>query len=338
MKEKDRILLSHGDGGKGFHQLMEEIFFPFFKNDILSQRDDCGVFSKKGQRFSFSTDTFVVDPVFFPGGDIGKLAVCGTVNDVAMAGARPLYLSAGFILEEGFLVSDLKRILGSMEEAAKEAGVVIVTGDTKVVPRGSADKIFINTSGIGIIDDGVNVSGNNARPGDCIIVSGTIGDHGIAVLSEREGLKFKGEVLSDVAPLNGLVDEILKEGGKSVHVMRDPTRGGVATSLNEIALQSNVGISIDEEGIPVSEAVRGASEMLGIDPLYLPCEGKVLVFVKEKKAEGVLEAMRKHQYGKNAWIIGTVLDSEKGSVLMKTGIGGTRIVDMLHEAQLPRIC
>jgi hydrogenase expression/formation protein HypE len=338
MKDNDTILLSHGDGGKKSHQLTEELFFPFLKNDILLKRDDCGVFSEKGCQFAFSTDSFVVDPVFFPGGDIGKLAVCGTVNDVAMGGSRPLYLSAGFIIEEGFPVRDLKTILGSMKESAEEAGVAIVTGDTKVVPKGSADKIFINTSGIGIIDEGVNVSGNRAKPGDRVIISGTIGDHGIAVLSKRENLTFGGEVLSDVAPLNGLVEAVLKEAKESVHVLRDPTRGGIATSLNEIALQSHVGIRLDEEAIPITEGVRGASEMLGIDPLYLPSEGKMLVIVEKEKAEGVLRIMKKNRYGKDSRIIGTVLDSEKGTVFMETRIGGTRIVDMLHEAQLPRIC
>lgn len=338
MKEEDRVLLSHGDGGKRSHQLIEEVFFPYFKNDILIRGDDCGVFKSNGYRFAFSTDSFVVDPIFFPGGDIGKLAVCGTINDIAMGGAKPLFLSAAFIIEEGFSLEDLKRILSSMKETSENAGVNIVTGDTKVVQKGQTDKIFINTSGIGVIDKGVDVSGQNAKPGDKIIISGTIGDHGIAVLSKREGLKFRGEILSDVAPLNFLVEEILGEAKEKIHVLRDPTRGGMATSLNEIALQSDVGISIDEDSIPMTDAVKGASEMLGIDPLYLPCEGKVVVFTEESKAEVVLETIKKNQYGRNAQIIGTVVDRERGRVFMKTRIGGTRIVDMLQEEQLPRIC
>ena len=288
-------------------------------------------------RLAFTTDSYVVSPIFFPGGDIGKLAVCGTVNDLAMSGAKPLYLSLSFIIEEGLPQSELEEIVSSVQKAAEEAGVEIVTGDTKVVNRGSADKLFINTAGVGIIPEGVNISGSNARPGDKVLLSGPVGDHGIAVLSQREGLSFSTPLESDCAPLGSLVAEMLA-AGSNIHCLRDPTRGGLATTLNELAKQSKVSIRIEEGKIPVREEILAACEMLGFDPLYVANEGKLVAIVPPEEAEQVLEAMRENHYGKGAAIIGEVKAEHAGRVVMKTCLGASRIVDMLVGDLLPRIC
>ncbi len=333
----DKILLDHGSGGKVAHQLTTELLLPMFDNPMLAQLHDGAIFESQGGRLAFSTDTFVVDPIFFPGGDIGDLAVNGTVNDVAMCGAEPRYLSMGLILEEGFPIADLKRILTSMRNALDQAGVQLITGDTKVVPRGAADKIFINTSGIGVIPNGVEVRSEGARPGDRIILSGTMADHGITVLTQREGLRFESNVSSDTAPLNHMVRKIFDVTPR-VHVLRDPTRGGVGTTLNEIAQQSSVGIAIQEGKLPVNPEVAGICELLGFDPLYLANEGKLLCFVPADEADDVLAAIRKDAYGQAACIIGEVVAEHPGRVVLKTRIGGERIVDMLAGEQLPRIC
>jgi hydrogenase expression/formation protein HypE len=333
----EKILLDHGSGGKASHRLIADLLVPEFENPILAQLDDGAIFDIEGKRFAFSTDTYVVDPIFFPGGNIGELAVNGTVNDIAMCGATPLYISVGLIIEEGLSTVDLKKILTGMKEAAKKAGVLIVTGDTKVVPSGAADKIFINTSGVGLIPEGVNVSGHNARPGDKIILSGTIADHGITVLTQREGMAFESSIQSDTAPLNHMVRELIAASDQ-IHALRDPTRGGVGTSLNEIAAQSKVGIKIYEEALPVREEVAGICELLGFDPLYIANEGKLLAFVGPDHAEKVLKIIKANEYGKDASIIGEVDADSPGKVFMKTTIGGTRIVDMLTGEQLPRIC
>ena len=333
----DRILLDHGSGGKASHSLISDLLVPEFANPILAQLDDGAIFDIEGKRLAFSTDSYVVDPIFFPGGNIGDLAVNGTVNDLAMCGATPLYLSVGLIIEEGFFTADLKKILKAMREAAKKADVLIVAGDTKVVPNGAADKIFINTSGIGLIREGINISGHNACPGDKVIISGTIGDHGIAVLTQRQGMTFESPIQSDTTPLNHMVREMIAAIDQ-IHALRDPTRGGVGTSLNEIAAQSKVGIKIYEEALPIREEVLGICELLGLDPLYIGNEGKLLAFVKPDHAEKVLEAIKANEYGKNASIIGEVIADSAAKVFMKTRIGGTRIVDMLTGEQLPRIC
>lgn len=337
MNNNDIILLDHGAGGKVFHAMFSQMILPLFDNGLLAKQDDGAVFEVPGGRMAFSTDSYTVDPIFFPGGDIGELAVNGTVNDVAMCGATPLYISVGLIIEEGMKIEDLRRILQSMARAAQKAGVRIVTGDTKVVPRGKVDKIFINTSGIGRIPVGVNVSGDRARPGDKVIVSGTIADHGITILSEREGLKFDSDVQSDSAPLNHMVKAVL-ESGCPVHVLRDPTRGGLGTTLNEIAVQSKVGIRLFEDRLPVRGPVRGICELLGFDPLYLANEGKLIAIVPQADADQVLEIIRRDEFGKEAVIIGEVTDRDPGRVVLETLIGGTRIVDMLTGEQLPRIC
>lgn len=336
MNKSDRILLAHGSGGKLAHDLISRNFVSALDNPLLAQMDDSAVFNIKG-RIAFTTDSYVVSPIFFPGGDIGKLAVCGTVNDLAMSGSKPVYLSLSFIIEEGLPVDDLKQIVDSIKMSSDEAGVKIITGDTKVVNRGCADKLFINTSGIGIIADGVNISGSNARPGDKIILSGTIGDHGITVLSKREGISFSTKLESDCAPLSGIVAETLK-ASKNIHCLRDPTRGGLATTLNELAEQSKVGISIEEVKIPVRDAVTGACEMLGLDPLYIANEGKLIAVVAEEDVEKVLKTMKKHRYGKDSVIIGEVIAEHPGRVTMKTLLGSSRIVDMLVGDLLPRIC
>jgi hydrogenase expression/formation protein HypE len=333
----DRILLDHGSGGRASHELIEEVFIPRFQNPFLNELNDSAVFELNGARLAFTTDSYVVDPIFFPGGDIGRLAVCGTVNDLAMRGARPYYLSAGFIIEEGFPRKDLEQILLSMAEAAHEAGVQLVTGDTKVVPRGAADKIFINTSGIGLISNGINIAGQNARPGDAVIISGTIGDHGLTILSKREGLSFESSLTSDAAPLNHLVEEMLRSA-PDLRVLRDPTRGGLATTLNEIAQQSEAEIEIWEEAIPVRESVLAASEILGLDPLYVANEGKLIVLLPPSQAQAALSVMKKNRYGREAALIGEAKAGNPGRVVMKTRIGGKRLVDMLTGEQLPRIC
>jgi hydrogenase expression/formation protein HypE len=331
------IVLAHGSGGKLSQQLLQKIVLPQFGNELLEPLHDGAIFSLNGLRLAFSTDSFVVSPIFFPGGDIGKLAVHGTVNDIAMCGARPLYLSAGFILEEGTSMEDFWRVVSSMREAAAQAGVVFVTGDTKVVDRGKADKIFVNTSGIGIVPAGVNIHPKHARVGDKIIVSGQIAVHGMAIMSVREGLEFETQIASDTAPLNNLVDTILSTT-PDVHVLRDPTRGGITSALTEIAQAARVGMILDEAHIPISEEVKGACEILGLDPLYVANEGKLLAIVPAEAAIAVLTTMREHPLGSEAAIIGEVIDDHPGFVTMKTRVGGTRVVDMLSGEQLPRIC
>ena len=333
----EKILLDHGSGGKASHSLIADLLVPEFENPILAQLDDSAILDIEGKRLAFSTDTYVVDPIFFPGGNIGDLAINGTVNDLAMCGSTPLYLSTALIIEEGFSVSDLKKIFKGMKETAIKADVLIVTGDTKVVPNGAADKIFINTSGVGLIREGINISGHNARPGDKVIISGTIADHGITILTQRQGMTFESSIKSDTAPLNHMVQEMIAASGQ-IHTLRDPTRGGVGTSLNEIATQSKVGIKIYEAAIPIREEVSGICELLGFDPLYIGNEGKLLAFVGPDHAEKALDAIKANEYGKDASIIGEVVADSPGKVFMKTTIGGTRIVDMLTGEQLPRIC
>lgn len=333
----DKILLDHGSGGKIAHRLTTDMLLPAFNNPALAMLDDGATLTVAGGRIAFSTDTYVVDPIFFPGGSIGDLAINGTVNDVAMCGAAPLYLSMGMIIEEGFPMADLEQVVAAMGRAAEIAGVKVVTGDTKVVPRGAADKIFINTSGIGIIAEGVNVSGANARSGDAVILSGSMADHGMTILTQRQGLAFESNVRSDSAPLNHMVADILGSGC-DIHVLRDPTRGGVGTTLNEIADQSQVGIRIHENRLPVRPEVAGICELLGFDPLYVANEGKLLAFVPAEQADTVLQVMQQSPYGKDACIIGETVDDHSSRVFMKTRIGGERIVDMLTGEQLPRIC
>ena len=336
MKE-DKILLSHGSGGKLSFNLIKKLFLPNFNNPYLERLDDGAVLNIEGLKLAYTTDSYTVDPLFFKGGDIGELAVYGTVNDLAMCGATPLYLSCSFIIEEGFSLSLLEKIVLSMRAASAIAKVDIVTGDTKVVNKGAADKIFINTSGVGIVEEGVNISGSNAKVGDVIIINGPIGSHGIAVLSEREGLKFETDIKSDTAPLSSLVADML-EVSKDIHVLRDPTRGGLSTTLNEIALSSKVDVEINESDIPIQEEVRAACEILGYDPLYLANEGKVVAFVPSEVAPEVFNKMRKNKYGKESKIIGRVVKKSEGKVYLNTIIGGKRIVDMLTGEQLPRIC
>jgi len=333
---EDRILLAHGSGGKLSHDIVEQIFLPLFGNTYLNKLDDSAVFDLNG-RIAFTTDSYVVNPLFFPGGDIGKLAVCGTVNDLSMSGAAPLYLSMSLIIEEGFLVADLRRILESVRDAAEESGVRIVTGDTKVVNKGNTDGLFINTSGVGSIRTELDISGSNARPGDKVILSGAIGAHGIAVLSQREGLQFSSQIESDCAPLNRLVAEMI-DSGDEIRCLRDPTRGGLATTLNEFAISSCVGIELEESKIPVDESVQAACDMLGLDPLYVANEGKLVAVVNAEGAEGIVDIMLKNKYGTVASIIGNVVSEHPGRVVMKTVMGASRIVDMLVGEQLPRIC
>lgn len=335
-QRQDRILLAHGSGGRISHELIEKLFLPRLRNPVLEVLDDSAVL-ELGARLAFTTDSYVVSPLFWNGGDIGKLAVCGTVNDLSMTGARPLYLSAAFVIEEGFPIADLETIVDSMRRTADEAGVSIATGDTKVVERGSADGLFINTAGLGLIPQGIHISGRNAKPGAAVIVSGPIGDHGIAVVSRREGLEFGTDLKSDVAPLNGLVAAML-ESGSHVYTLRDPTRGGLATVLNEIASQSKVAIYIDEDKVPVRAEVKAACEMLGYDPLYVANEGKLVAVVAAEDADKVLAAMRRTRYGEEAVIIGEMAEQPAGMVLMRTAMGGTRVVNMLAGELLPRIC
>jgi hydrogenase expression/formation protein HypE len=332
-----RIQMDHGAGGRASHDLVAKTFMPALANPILAELNDSALLNFQDVRLAMSTDSYVVDPIFFPGGDIGSLAVHGTVNDLAMRGAKPCYLSVGFILEEGLEITDLKKLLNSMAEAAREARVQVVAADTKVVERGKADRIFINTAGVGIIAPGVDVAGQNAQPGDFVLINGPVGDHGVAVLSTREGLSFQTEIQSDSAPLNGLVSDML-EVSRNIHVLRDPTRGGVATALNEVAKQSSVGIELEESNLPVRLEVNAACEMLGLDPLYVANEGKVLVLVAPEDADLVLNKMRQHPLGRGSCIIGRVVSEHPGRVVMQTSIGGRRIVDMLSGEQLPRIC
>ena len=331
------VLLAHGGGGRLSHQIIQKMFVSQFHNEFLDQSHDGAIVPVNGSRLAFTTDSYVVNPIFFPGGDIGMLAVNGTVNDLAMCGAIPLYLSAAFIIEEGLPMDELWRIVLSMQEAAKRAGVKLVTGDTKVVDKGKGDKIFITTSGIGTIESGIDIDPKNARLGDKIIVSGNIGVHGIAIMSVREGLEFETKIESDCAPLNDLVQTMFK-ASRQIHVLRDPTRGGIASALNEIAESAIVGMLVHEEKIPIDESVSGACEILGFDPLYVANEGKLLAFVSPKDADKVLAAMRSHSLGKDAAIIGEVTNEHPKTVFMKSRIGGTRVVDMLSGEQLPRIC
>jgi hydrogenase expression/formation protein HypE len=358
-KFKDtQITLAHGSGGRAMHELIEGLFLDYLRNPLLEKLEDQAVFeiglscdgaagsASNGHgkaRMAFTTDSYVVDPIFFPGGDIGKLAINGTVNDLAMSGACPLYISAGFILEEGFPIEDLKRILASMRDAAAEAGVAVVTGDTKVVQKGSVDKLFINTSGVGVIESPVHLSASSAQVGDKVILSGTLGDHGTTIMIARGELELETDIESDCAPLNSLVQDMLDEAGSvgafaSLHCLRDPTRGGAATTLNEIALSSEVCIEIDEDLIPVREEAKGACEILGLDPLYVANEGKLIAVVAADIAERLVTRMRQNVYGSEACIIGMLKEQPAGIVAMQTGFGGTRIVDMLVGEQLPRIC
>lgn len=331
------IVLAHGSGGKLSQRLIQDVVLPCFHNELLAPLHDGAVFPLGSSRVAFSTDSYVINPIFFPGGDIGKLAVHGTINDLAMCGARPLYLSVGFILEEGMAMEDFCRIVQSMREAADAANVQLVTGDTKVVDRGKADKIFINVSGIGEVPEGINIHPANARPGDKVIVSGAIAMHGIAILSVREGLDFETEIASDTAPLNSLVKAIFQTG-KEVHVLRDPTRGGITSALTEIAQTAQMGIRLDEAAIPIDEEVKAVCEILGLDPLYVANEGKLLAIVPADASEAVLAAMRAHPLGQRSAIIGEITTTHPGFVMMKTRVGGTRVVDMLSGEQLPRIC
>jgi len=341
----DKILLAHGSGGRLSHELIEKVFKARFSNPMLSQGDDAAEFriqsfdnaqsKNSGFKMAFTTDTYVVKPLFFPGGDIGRLAVCGTVNDLAMKGARPLYLSVGFIIEEGLSFDVLNQVADSMAAAAKEAGVSIVTGDTKVVDKGSCDGLFINTSGVGVVPDGIEISGANAKPGDAIIISGSIGDHGAAVINARNNFGLSGNLASDAAPLYGLVSAMLEAG--NINVLRDPTRGGLATTLNEITMQSQVTAVIEEDKIPVKPEVRGACEMLGLDPLYVANEGKLIAIVPGADAEGILKVMRQNPLGGDATIIGRI-ETGKPQVLLTTFLGSRRPLMMLEGEALPRIC
>ena len=332
------ILMAHGGGGRLTQMLVDKLFVPAFDNPALKELHDGAVLEVGGSRIAFSTDSFVIHPLFFPGGDIGSLSVHGTVNDLAMCGARPMALSVGLIVEEGLPIDDLWRIVRSMEAAAKASGVSIVTGDTKVVDRGKGDGLFINVSGIGLVPPGVVISPRRARPGDRVLVSGPIAVHGVAILSVREGLRFETTLKTDSAPLNGMVEALLAAAGDAVHVLRDPTRGGVATTLNEIARQGNVGIRLEETAIPVDEEVRGACEILGLDPLYVANEGKCLVLVAPAAADAALAALRAHPLGAGAAVIGEVTGDHPGKVFLKSRIGGQRMLDLLTGEQLPRIC
>jgi hydrogenase expression/formation protein HypE len=337
LTEYPAVLLAHGGGGKLSQQLIRSMFFSLFNNEFLKQEHDGAIISTGGGQLAFTTDSYVVHPIFFPGGNIGELAVYGTVNDLAMCGATPRYLSAAFIIEEGFPMEQLWMIVRSMQQAAERSSIQIITGDTKVVDRGKGDGIFITTAGIGIIGEGISISPRRAAAGDAIILSGRIAEHGIAIMSAREGIEFETQVQSDCAPLNSLVETILN-ATKNVHVLRDPTRGGVASALNEIADAAHIGMIIEEMKIPVTEEVRGACEILGLDPLYIANEGKLIAFVPGEDAENVLSAMRSHPDGRNSSIIGKVVDAHPGIVVMKTSIGGNRVVDLISGEQLPRIC
>jgi hydrogenase expression/formation protein HypE len=333
-----RVDLSHGAGGRAMAQLVAEIFHASFDNEWLRRCNDQAAFEVERGRMVMTTDSYVVSPLFFPGGDIGSLAVHGTINDVAMAGARPLHLSAGFIIEEGFALADLERIARSMGAAAREAGVAIVTGDTKVVERGKADGVFVATTGLGIVPQGLDLSSEKARPGDRVILSGTIGDHGVAILSKRQHLSFETEIVSDSAALHGLVAVMVEAGGRHLRVMRDPTRGGVAAALNELAQRSGVGFRLAEDALPVRAEVAAACELLGLDPLYIANEGKLLAVLAAEGADAVLAAMRAHPLGRDAAIIGEVVADDRRFVRMTTEFGGERIVDWLSGDQFPRIC
>ena len=334
---EDKILLAHGSGGRLTHDLIKEIFLPHFSNPFLEPLDDSAKIINREGSMGFTTDSYVVNPIFFPGGDIGKLAVCGTVNDLSMIGATPFYLSLSLIIEEGFSIELLQKIVSSIHKTVEQAGVSIVTGDTKVVEHGAADQLFLNTSGIGWIKQGINLSGINAKPGDQILLSGYLGDHEIAILSQREGFRFQGEIKSDCAPLNDLVGKML-DTCPSIRCMRDPTRGGLATTLNEIASMSGVGMVIEEEKVPVRESIRGICELLGLDPLYLANEGKLVAICPSDVAERLLNVMKNHPLGRKGEIIGKVTEQNPKRVILHTLIGGQRILDMLTGGQYPRIC
>lgn len=338
MTERDKtVLLAHGSGGSYSRRLIEDVFAKAFSNPLLAPLNDQAVFSLEGEKLAFTTDSYVVNPIFFPGGDIGKLSVCGTINDLAVGGAEPVYLSASFIIEEGLPMEELKKVVDSMAVTARAAGVHIVTGDTKVVERGKGDKVFITTTGIGVVR-GMELSPANIRPGDAVLVSGTMGDHGIAIMTHREGIMMDAPVVSDCAPLHTLARDILSAVPSGVRAMRDPTRGGLATVLNEFAASCGCCVALKEEALPVKEAVRGACELLGFDPLYLANEGKLVAVVDGKDAGAALSAMRANPLGKDAAIVGTVIEAPKGKVLLETPIGNRRIIDMLSGEQLPRIC
>ncbi len=334
---EERITMSHGAGGKATRTLVEAVFLDAFRNPLLEPLEDAAQLDLNGSRVALTTDSYVVSPLFFPGGDIGDLAVNGTVNDLAVSGATPLYLSAGFILEEGFAVADLNRIVASMKAAAEVAGVQVVTGDTKVVQRGKADGCYINTAGIGVIEHEVSLGVASARPGDAVIVSGPVGDHGVTIMLARGELDIEADITSDTAPLNGLISDLLT-ATSGVRALRDATRGGVATILNEVATAAGVGVVVNEEAIPVRPVVRGASELLGIDPMYVACEGRMVVVVDGAEADTALAALRAHPLGAEAAVIGHITAEPPGLVLLKTGFGGTRIVDLLVGDPLPRIC
>jgi hydrogenase expression/formation protein HypE len=334
--DRKTIVLGHGSGGKLSAQLIRQLFLPAFDNPLLNRLDDQAVLSVGGARIAFTTDSYVVTPLFFPGGDIGKLAVHGTVNDLAMCGAQPLALSAAFILEEGFEMEELRRVVDSMAEAARAAGVPIVTGDTKVAQRGAADRIFITTAGVGLVPEGVHISASNARPGDQILLSGSIGDHGMAVMSKRENMEFEGALESDTAALHRLVADMIAAG--EIHALRDPTRGGLGATLVEIAGTARIGVEAESAAIPVKDPVRAACELLGLDPLFVANEGKLVAFVAPESAARVLEAMRANPLGREAALIGRAVEAHPGMVLLKTEIGGSRVIDLPFSEQLPRIC
>jgi len=336
IQPRDTVVLGHGSGGKLSHDLINRLFLPEFGKAAPRALDDSAIVNINGQRLALTTDSHVVSPLFFPGGDIGRLAICGTVNDLAMVGARPVALTCGFVIEEGLSFEILQRVVQSMRDSAAEAGVYIAAGDTKVVQKGGADKLFINTAGVGVVESDVNISGANAQVDDVVIISGTLGDHGIAVMSAREGLNFETDLQSDVAPLNHLIAAMMSAG--EIHVLRDPTRGGLATTLNEIAMQSNLTIELQETALPVKPQVHAACEMLGFDPLYVANEGKLVAFVKPADAENILLAMRQTKYGEDAVIIGKVIKTNSPQVRLRTAIGGTRLIDMLPGEMLPRIC
>ncbi|MBI5351764.1 MAG: hydrogenase expression/formation protein HypE [Chloroflexi bacterium] len=336
IKPSDTIVLGHGSGGKLSHDLINRLFLPELGKAAPRALDDSAIVNINGQRLALTTDSHVVSPLFFPGGDIGRLAICGTVNDLAMVGAKPIALTSGFVIEEGLPFEVIQRVVQSMREAAAEAGVFIAAGDTKVVQKGGADKLFINTAGVGLVEGNVNISGANAQVDDVVIISGSIGDHGIAVMSAREGFNFETDLRSDVAPLNHLIAAMMNAG--EIHVLRDPTRGGLATTLNEIALQSNLTIELQETTLPVKPQVHAACEMLGFDPLYVANEGKLVAFVKADDAEKILAVMHRTRYGEDSVIIGKVIKTTHPQVRLRTAIGGTRLIDMLPGEMLPRIC
>jgi hydrogenase expression/formation protein HypE len=335
--EPDSIQLDHGSGGRATHELIRQLFAEAFANSFLAEMNDSALLPMVPTPLAMTTDCYVVDPILFPGGDIGSLAVHGTINDLAMQGARPLYLSTGFILEEGLPMPILRQVVHSMAQAAREAGVMVVAGDTKVVPKGKADKLFINTTGIGSVPEGRRIGGQYAQTGDAVLINGTIGDHGMAIMCKREGLAFENEIYSDSAALHTLVEAMLI-ACPSIHVLRDPTRGGVATSLNEIAQQSNVGVVLEEQSLPIRRDVAGACEILGLDPLYVANEGKLLACVPGEHVDAVLAAMRSHPLGTSSCRIGQIVASDPGRLVLRTRIGGQRLVTMLRGEQLPRIC